>query len=72
MGRAVPVRAALAGLARRGGRHRARMVLPDRLSGLGPRWLVPTLEGALGAALLISSPKRISRESVRCARRRSR
>ncbi len=42
------------------------IALPDRLiEGLGPRWLVPTLEGALGAALLIASPKRISRESVR-------
>jgi uncharacterized membrane protein len=32
--------------------------LPDRLiSGLGPRWLVPTLEGVLGAALIIANPR---------------
>ncbi len=31
--------------------------LPDRLiSGLGPRWLVPALEGILGASLLIANP----------------
>ncbi len=39
--------------------------LPDTLiSGLGPRWLVPALEGALGASLLIASP-RLTRESRR-------
>ncbi len=39
--------------------------LPDRLiSGLGPRWLIPTLEGVLGASLLIANP-RLSRESRR-------
>ena len=39
--------------------------LPDKLiSGLGPRWLVPSLEGALGAALLIANP-RLTRESRR-------
>ena len=39
--------------------------LPDKvISGLGPRWLVPTLEGALGAALLIANP-RLTRESRR-------
>ena len=27
------------------------------ISGLGPRWLVPSLEGALGAALLIANPR---------------
>jgi hypothetical protein len=32
--------------------------LPDRLiSGLGPRWLVPTLEGGLAAALIIANPR---------------
>ena len=42
------------------------VVLPERLiSGLGPRWLVPTLEGALGLTLLIASPHRITRESAR-------
>ncbi|HLN43413.1 MAG TPA: hypothetical protein VK215_13220 [Acidimicrobiales bacterium] len=40
-------------------------VLPDKLiSGLGPRWLVPALEGVLGASLLIASP-RLTRESRR-------
>jgi hypothetical protein len=39
--------------------------LPDRLiSGLGPRWLIPTLEGILGAALIIANP-RLTRESRR-------
>ncbi len=39
--------------------------LPDKLiSGLGPRWLVPALEGVLGASLLIASP-RLTRESRR-------
>jgi hypothetical protein len=39
--------------------------LPDKLiSGLGPRWLVPALEGVLAAALLIANP-RLSRESRR-------
>ena len=39
--------------------------LPDRLiSGLGPRWLVPAVEGFLGAILLISGP-RLTRESRR-------
>jgi hypothetical protein len=39
--------------------------LPDKLiTGLGPRWLVPALEGVLGAALLIANP-RLSRESRR-------
>ncbi len=42
------------------------VVLPRRvISGLGPRWLVPTLEGVLMAALLLASPRRLSRESVR-------
>src|SRR6202035_5158320 len=39
--------------------------LPDTvITGLGPRWLVPGLEGLLGAALLIANP-RLSRESRR-------
>jgi hypothetical protein len=39
--------------------------LPDKLiSGLGPRWLIPSLEGVLGAALLIANP-RLSKESLR-------
>ncbi|MGD0381255.1 MAG: hypothetical protein ABSC30_14880 [Acidimicrobiales bacterium] len=39
--------------------------LPDRLiSGLGPRWLVPALEGVLGASLVIANP-RLTRESRR-------
>ena len=42
------------------------VVLPERLiTGLGPRFLVPSLEGVLGVSLLIASPRRISRESVR-------
>jgi uncharacterized membrane protein len=41
------------------------LVLPSRLiNGLGPRWLVPALEGVLLAVLLIVSPRRISRESI--------
>jgi len=40
-------------------------VLPSKLiEHLGPRWLVPLLEGALAVALLIVSPRRTSRESV--------
>ncbi len=39
--------------------------LPDRLiSGLGPRWVVPTLEGVLEASLIIANP-RLTRESRR-------
>jgi uncharacterized membrane protein len=42
------------------------IVLPERLiAGLGPRFLIPTLEGVLGVSLLIASPRRLSRESVR-------
>lgn len=41
-----------------------QVVLPDRLD-LGPRWVLPTLEGALGIALFLASPQRISRESRR-------
>jgi hypothetical protein len=37
--------------------------LPDTvITGLGPRWLVPGLEGLLGASLLIANP-RLSHES---------
>jgi uncharacterized membrane protein len=39
--------------------------LPDTvISGLGPRFLIPVLEGLLGAALLIANP-RLSQESRR-------
>ena len=59
-------RAPLAGLAgRRRPPWRLYFALPDRLiTGLGPRWLVPALEGVLGVALLIANP-RLSRESRR-------
>ena len=41
------------------------LALPDRLiSGLGPRWLIPTLEGVLEALLIIANP-RLTRESRR-------
>ena len=42
-----------------------QVVLPDRvIQGLGPRWLIPGLEGLLGLALLLANPGRITRESV--------
>ena len=42
------------------------VVLPERLiTGLGPRFLIPSLEGALGLALLVSSPRRLTAESRR-------
>jgi hypothetical protein len=41
-----------------------QIVLPDRLV-LGPRWVLPTLEGALGLALFVATPQRHGRESVR-------
>jgi len=41
-----------------------QVVLPERIV-LGPRWLLPTLEGALGLALLVTSPRRRGRESNR-------
>jgi len=42
------------------------LVLPQRLiNGLGPRWLIPALEGVLLAVLLVVSPRRVSRESIR-------
>ena len=41
-----------------------QLVVPDALvQFLGPKWLVPSLEGALLLALLIVSPRRITRES---------
>jgi len=40
-----------------------QIVLPERLiEGLGPRWLIPVLEGVLLAALLITNPHRHGRE----------
>src|ERR1019366_3218566 len=44
-----------------------QLVLPDRVvRGLGPRWLIPALEGALLVALTIANPAgRITKESVR-------
>ena len=42
-----------------------QIVLPERLiQGLGPRWLIPALEGVLLAALLIANPHRLGREST--------
>ncbi len=42
-----------------------QVVLPERvIQGLGPRWLIPTLEGALLVALVISNPGHINREST--------
>jgi len=39
--------------------------LPGKLiNGLGPRWVIPVLEGVLGLALLIANP-RLTRESLR-------
>jgi len=41
-------------------------VLPDRVTlGLGPRWLIPMLEGLLGLALVVTNPGRITSESAR-------
>ena len=43
-----------------------QVALPNRVTqGLGPRWLIPALEGALAIALLIANPGRITRESGR-------
>jgi len=39
-----------------------QVVLPDRLV-LGPVWVLPSLEAALGLALLVASPQRHNRES---------
>jgi hypothetical protein len=42
------------------------LVLPNRLVvGLGPRWLIPALEGALLLALVIERPRRVAREPAR-------
>ena len=41
-----------------------QVVLPDRLV-LGPRWVLPSLEGALTLALLVASPQRHGRETNR-------
>jgi hypothetical protein len=40
-----------------------QVVLPHRLV-LGPRWVLPSLEGALGLALLVASPQREGPESI--------
>jgi uncharacterized membrane protein len=41
-----------------------QIVLPDKvIEGLGPRWLLPVLEGVLLAALVIANPGKIDRES---------
>jgi uncharacterized membrane protein len=46
-----------------------QIVLPDRvIQGLGPRWLIPTLEGALVVVLTVASLGRITKESVRLRR----
>ena len=43
-----------------------QLTLPDRLiRGLGNRWLLPALEGALIVVLLIANPGRISKEEAR-------
>jgi len=42
-----------------------QVVLPPRvIQGLGPRWLIPALEGVLLGALLIANPHRLGREST--------
>ena len=39
-----------------------QVILPDTLiQGLGPRWLIPALEGALLVALLIANPHQVDR-----------
>ncbi len=40
------------------------LALPERLS-VGPRWLVPALEGALLVGLAIKTPKRLEDETLR-------
>lgn len=39
-----------------------QVILPHRLV-LGPRWVLPSLEGALGLALLVTNPRRHRQES---------
>jgi uncharacterized membrane protein len=40
-----------------------QVVLPNTvIQGLGPRWLIPALEGVLLVALLITNPHRVDRE----------
>jgi uncharacterized membrane protein len=41
-----------------------QIVLPNKvIQGLGPRWLIPALEGVLLIALIVAHPGRIDRES---------
>jgi uncharacterized membrane protein len=41
-----------------------QIVLPDRvIQGLGPRWLIPALEGVLLVAVIVAHPGPIDRES---------
>lgn len=43
-----------------------QFVLPDRvIGGLGPRWLLPALEGAFALALLVANPSHLNKESGR-------
>ncbi|HZT65236.1 MAG TPA: hypothetical protein VFA11_05560 [Acidimicrobiales bacterium] len=43
-----------------------QLSLPDRLiQGLGNRWLIPALEGALIVVLLVTNPGQISKEQAR-------
>ncbi len=40
-----------------------QVILPERvIQGLGPRWLIPVLEGVLLVALLVANPHRLGRE----------
>ena len=42
-----------------------QLVLPHRvIHGLGPRWLIPSLEGVFGAALLIANPRHSNRDAA--------
>ena len=41
------------------------VVLPDKvIGGLGPRWLIPALEGVLEAVLVLANPVRITRQTL--------
>ena len=40
-----------------------QVFLPDRLT-IGPRWILPTLEGALAIGLTLANPRRIDRRSA--------